>query len=41
MIIADDDGWEETKVELEEDIVPVDSDEANAMSGVNSDHSEA
>ena len=33
-----DDGWEEEEEEL---LVPMDNDEANAMSGVDSDHSEA
>ena len=35
-MFMEDDGWEE-----EEQLVPVDNDEANAMSGVDSDHSEA
>ena len=37
-IFMEDDGWEE---EEEEQLVPVDNDEANAMSGVDSDHYEA
>jgi len=37
-MFVEDDGWEE---EEEEQLVPMDSDEANAMSGVDSDHSEA
>ena len=35
-MFMEDDGWEE-----EEQLVPVDNDEANAMSSVDSDHSEA
>ena len=37
-MFVEDDGWEE---EEEEQLVHVDNDEANAMSGVDSDHSEA
>ena len=37
-MFMEDDGWEE---EEEEQLVPVDNDKANAMSGVDSDHSEA
>ena len=37
-MFVEDDGWEE---EEEEQLVPMDSDEANAMSGVDSDHSKA
>ena len=35
-MFMEDDGWEE-----EEQLVPMDNDEANAMSGVDSDHSKA
>ena len=35
-MFMEDDGWEE-----EEQLVPVDNDDANAMSSVDSDHSEA
>jgi hypothetical protein len=44
MLATDDDGWEEVKVEVDpdkEDVVPVDSDEVNAMSDIDSDHSDA
>ena len=37
-MFVEDDGWEE---EEEEQLVPMDSDEANAMSGVDNNHSEA
>ena len=37
-ILVEDDGWKEDE---EEQLVPMDNDEANAMSGVDSDHSEA
>ena len=37
-IFMEDDGWEE---EEEEQLVPVDNVEANALFGVDSDHSEA
>ena len=37
-MFMEDDSWEE---EEEEQLVPVNNDEANAMSGVDSDHSEA
>ena len=35
-MLVEDDSWEE-----EEQLVPVDNDEANVMSSVDSDHSEA
>ena len=35
-MFMEDDSWEE-----EEQLVPVDNDDANVMSGVDSDHSEA
>jgi propanediol utilization protein len=44
MIVADDEGWEEVEVKVEpdeEDMVPVDSDEANAMSDIDNDYSDA
>ena len=37
-MFMEDDGWED---EEEEQLVPMDNDEANPMSGVDSDHSEA
>ena len=37
-MFVEDDGWEE---EEEEQLVPVDNDKANVMSGVDIDHSEA
>ena len=37
-MFVEDDGWKE---EEEEQLVHVDNDETNAMSGVDSDHSEA
>ena len=37
-MFVEDDGWEE---EEEEQLVPMDNVEANAMSGADSDHSEA
>ena len=39
-MFVEDDGWEEEEEE-EEQLVPVDNDKANAMSGVDSDHFEA
>jgi hypothetical protein len=41
MIVADDDGWEEVEIEPKEDVEPMDNDEANAMSDIDSDHSDA
>jgi hypothetical protein len=41
MIIADDDGWEEVEVEPKRMWYLLDSDEANAMSDIDSDHLDA
>jgi hypothetical protein len=41
MIVADDDGWDEIEVESEEEVEPMDSDEANAISNIDNDHSDA
>ena len=41
MLIADDDGWEEVKVELEEDVEPVEDNDDDPMSDIDSYHSDA